>query len=97
VFATRFLSGSHHAPAGAPSRAGGDDVLVRACGSVGSVIVYNGSVVHGHGPNDTDRPRRSIQGAYIRRSATSGFGLASRMRAETLERIGPISKNLIGV
>ena len=42
--------------------------LVSACGPAGSVIVYNGSVWHGHGPNHTDKARRSIQGAYIRRT-----------------------------
>jgi hypothetical protein len=45
-----------------------EPILVPACGPAGSVIVYNGSVWHGHGPNYTGAPRRSIQGAYIRRT-----------------------------
>jgi ectoine hydroxylase-related dioxygenase (phytanoyl-CoA dioxygenase family) len=67
------------------------------CGPAGSMIVYNGSVLHGHGANRTDRPRRSIQGAYIRRDVTSWIDLASRMRPETLDRIGPMAKYLLGL
>ena len=94
--ATRFLPASHH-------RAGGDEMpsfaesaLMPVCGPRGAAIVYNGSVVHGHGPNLTDSPRRSIQGAYIRREA-SGFGLASRMSQDTKRRIGPPAEYLIAV
>ncbi|HUQ53285.1 MAG TPA: phytanoyl-CoA dioxygenase family protein [Gammaproteobacteria bacterium] len=89
--ATRFVPCSQHAaerpPCGEP---------VPACGPAGSVIVYNGSVWHGHGANTTDRPRRSIQGAYIRRDAV-GFAIAARMRPETLDRIGPLARQLLAV
>jgi ectoine hydroxylase-related dioxygenase (phytanoyl-CoA dioxygenase family) len=69
--------------------------LVPACGPAGSVIVFNGSVWHGHGSNHTDTPRRSIQGSYIRRTETSGENLPARMRPETLHRIGPLAKYLL--
>jgi len=71
--------------------------LVQACGPAGSVIVFNGSVWHGHGPNLTDNPRRSIQGAYIRRTEASGETLPARMRPETLIRIGPLARYLLTV
>jgi hypothetical protein len=71
--------------------------LVPARGPAGSVIVFNGSVWHGHGPNLTDSPRRSIQGAYIRRTETSGETLPARMRPETLDRMGALSKYLLAV
>ena len=70
--------------------------LVRACGTSGSVIVFNGSVWHGHGPNLTDT-RRSVQGAYIRRSETSGETLPARMRPETLDRIGALARYLLSM
>ena len=70
---------------------------VAACGAAGSVIVFNGSVWHGHGPNLTGAPRRSIQGAYIRRLETSGETLPARMRPETLGRIGALAKYLLTV
>ena len=89
--ATRFVPGSQLS-AERPTF----DVSVPACGPAGSVIVYNGSVWHGHGANATDRPRRSIQGAYIRRDAR-GFDLAARMRPETLARIGPVARELLAV
>jgi len=66
-----------------------------ACGDAGSVIVYNGSVWHGHGANVTNHARRSIQGAYIRRDAKSGGNLPDRMRPDTLARIGDLAKYLI--
>ncbi len=89
--ATRFVPASQHAVA-QPSI----EDSVPACGPAGSIIVYNGSAWHGHGANATDRPRRSIQGAYIRRDA-EGFGLAARMRPETLARIGPLARHLLAV
>lgn len=68
-----------------------------ACGPAGSMIVYDGSVWHGHSANRSGEPRRSIQGAYLRRDATSGFNLAARMRPETLARIGPLARHLLDV
>jgi hypothetical protein len=54
------------------------------------MIVYNGSVWHGHTANRSDTPRRSIRGAYIRREARSGTDLPARMRPETISRLGAI-------
>jgi Phytanoyl-CoA dioxygenase (PhyH) len=69
--------------------------LVRACGPAGSIIVFNGSVWHGHGANETDEPRRSIQGAFIRRTDKSGVNQPARMRPETLDRLSPLAKYLL--
>ena len=93
--ATLFAAGSHESQADAANEA--PERLTPACGPPGSVIVYNGSVWHGHGTNETGEPRRSIQGAYIRREEKSGIDLPSRMRAETLERISPLAKYLLAV
>lgn len=71
--------------------------LVPACGPAGSVIIFNGSAWHGHGANRTDTPRRSIQGAYIRRSEISGANLPDRMLPETLGRLSPLAKYLIAI
>jgi hypothetical protein len=96
--ATQFLPGSHNSQA-----AGGDCLdtanagsrLISACGEAGSLIVYNGSVLHGHGVNLTGECRRSIQGAFIRRTEKSSTNLPSRVHAETLERIGPLARYLV--
>src|SRR5882672_10888646 len=75
--ATRFVPGSHEwpaIPAGLPAgRMAHHAGQVLATGRAGSVIIYNGSVWHGHTANSTGEPRRSIQGAYIRRYAPSGI------------------------
>ncbi|HLA11513.1 MAG TPA: phytanoyl-CoA dioxygenase family protein [Pyrinomonadaceae bacterium] len=70
---------------------------VLACGPAGSVIVYNGSVWHGHTSNHTDQPRRSIQGAYIRRETETAVNQAARIRLDTLRRIGSLAKYVLAV
>jgi ectoine hydroxylase-related dioxygenase (phytanoyl-CoA dioxygenase family) len=69
--------------------------FVPACGPAGSMVVFNGSMWHGHGANETDEPRRSIQGAFIRRTEKSGVDLPARMRSEILTRLGPLAKYLL--
>jgi ectoine hydroxylase-related dioxygenase (phytanoyl-CoA dioxygenase family) len=92
--ATRFWPGSHRLNLDDASEPPPESEIVAAEGPPGAVVVYNGSVRHGHGANRTNRARRSIQGAYIRRDAV-GFGLPARMRSTTLERLGPLAKYLI--
>jgi len=99
--ATRFVPGSHTWPAipgDTMSDPAADHVQqALACGPAGSVIVYNGSVWHGHSANRTTKPRRSIQGAYIRREVEPAVNQAARIRRETLGRIGPLAKYLLDV
>lgn len=89
--ATRFLPGSQ----GMSEAPGTLDDSAPACGSAGSMIIYNGSVWHEHGPNVTDAPRRSIQGAFIRRTDKAALDWRSRMRPETLTRLSPLAKYLL--
>ncbi|MFL6284307.1 MAG: phytanoyl-CoA dioxygenase family protein [Pyrinomonadaceae bacterium] len=99
--ATRFVPGSHEwatVPDGLMNDPQVDyEGQVVACAPAGSVIVYNGSVWHGHTANTSGEPRRSIQGAYIRREARSGGNLPARMHPETLARIGPLARYLLAV
>jgi len=99
--ATRFVPGSHLWPAVPPDLPGDlkadYPAQVLACGPAGSMIVYNGSVWHGHTVNRSGQPRRSIQGAYIRRDAEPGENLPARMLPETLARINPLAKYLLAV
>jgi ectoine hydroxylase-related dioxygenase (phytanoyl-CoA dioxygenase family) len=98
---TRFVPGSHKwstIPNDLMKDPSSDhEGQLLACGPAGSVIVYNGSVWHGHTANRTSEPRRSIQGAYIRRDAESRINLTARMRPETLARIGALAKYVLAV
>ena len=99
--ATRFVPGSHIGTT-IPGELANNQVAdkkcqVQACGPAGSIIIYNGSVWHGHAANHTNEPRRSIQGAYIRRDAQAGFNLAARMIPETLARMSPLAKYLLAI
>jgi len=98
--ATRFVPGSHlwsTAPPGPPDNRADYPGQVLACGPAGSMLVFNGSVWHGHTVNRSGQPRRSLQGAYIRRQAESGEHLPARMLPETLARISPLAKYLLAV
>jgi ectoine hydroxylase-related dioxygenase (phytanoyl-CoA dioxygenase family) len=95
--ATRFVPGSHlwpHAPDDLKDGAGDE---VRACGPAGSVIIFHGSVWHGHSANRSSRRRRSVQGAFIPREARAAIDQASRMWPETFERIGDLAKYILNV
>jgi len=70
---------------------------VQACCAAGSLIVFNGSVWHGHAPNTTDQPRRSIQGAFIPRDGKAWTDFAGRMSSDTRARLSPVARELLGV
>lgn len=99
--ATHFVPGSH-------KWSDPPDELVKGCvsnhenqvtayGTAGSMIVYNGSVWHGHSANSTEIPRRSIQGAFIRRETRSGENFHTRIKPETLARISPLARYLLDI
>ena len=96
---TRFIPGSHKWSRASIDRMTGlvadDERQVVATGSAGSVIVYNGSVLHGFTANRSDEPRRSIQGAYIRRDAESSIDWAVRLLPQTRERISSLAAYLL--
>jgi len=99
--ATQFSPGSHHRPAPPESTKGHfakyETQTVHACGQAGSVIVFNGSVWHGHSANTTGAPRRSIQGAFIPRAVPAGTDFSIRMGSETLARLGSLARYILAL
>lgn len=99
--ATLFVPGSHkwpHVPGDVmPDTTAEYDGQVSACGPAGSVVIYNGSVWHGHGANRTKQPRRSIQGAYIQRDDKQAIDQAARIRPDTRARISALAKYVLDV
>jgi Phytanoyl-CoA dioxygenase (PhyH) len=84
---TRFVPGSHRTT-GVPTDPDADQAgQVLALGARGSLVIYNGSVWHGHSANRTARPRRSIQGAYVPRSGVA----AVSCRPDTEARLGGLA------
>ena len=73
------------------------DKQVLACGSAGSLLVFNGSIWHGHTAHVSSEPRRSLQGAFIPRDGHAATDFAARMRRETRERIGPLARYVLAL
>ena len=71
--------------------------LVSACGPAGSLLVFNGSTWHGQGVNGSNRPRRSLQGAFIPRGGRASTDFCRRMRAETRARLGPVAHHVLAM
>ena len=99
--ATRFVPGSHRwlaAPEDSTSdvRAEDDDEVL-ACGSAGSLLVFNGSAWHDHSANTSSGPRRSIQGAFIPRDGRAWVDFAARMQPETRARLGPLARSVLAL
>ncbi len=99
--ATRFVPGSHLELSDPgkfmsdATKAREDEVL--ACGPAGSMIIFNGSVWHGHTANRSPRRRRSLQGHFIPRNARSSVDHGARIRPAVLERIGSLANYVLGV
>lgn len=99
--ATRFVPGSHEwttVPGDVMEDATSNhEREVVAGGAAGSVILFNGSVWHGHTANRSDAPRRSIQGYFIRRDDESGFNWDGRILPQTRARLSPLAEYLLAV
>jgi len=96
--ATRLVPGSHRwvsTPEDTVSDLRADcPGQVLACGTVGSLLVFNGSTWHGHTANASNGPRRSLQGAFIPQDGRAGTDFAARMRPETRSRLSTLALQL---
>jgi len=90
--ATCFVPGSHRAGAGAE--------VVLATAPAGSLIVYDGAVLHGFSANTSATDRRSIQGSFVTRSLpptrtarANPAAATSRATCSTIRRMPPSASN----
>jgi hypothetical protein len=98
---TRFVPGSHRW-SGTPEDTMLDvraahEAEVLACGSAGSLLVFNGSAWHGHTANTSNWPRRSIQGAFIPRGGRAATDFEARMQPETRARLGSLAHTVLAL
>jgi ectoine hydroxylase-related dioxygenase (phytanoyl-CoA dioxygenase family) len=95
--ATRFVPGTHssgRAPDLADPRAlHPQEVLALA--RAGSCIVYDGRVWHGYTAHTSGCPRRSIQGAFVRRGENVGIRWRDRLEPVVRARLSPLARELL--
>jgi hypothetical protein len=98
--ATRFVPGSHlwmdTPDARMPDALAAHARQTLACGPAGSLLVFNGSVWHGHTANTSTAPRRSVQGAFIPRGGRAATDFAARVSSETHARLSPVARHVLG-
>ena len=70
---------------------------VQVCGVAGSLLIFNGSTWHGHTANASNRPRRSIQGAFIPRERRGATDFAARMQPETSARLSSLAHTVLAL
>jgi ectoine hydroxylase-related dioxygenase (phytanoyl-CoA dioxygenase family) len=78
--ATRFLPASARLTELPPGLA--ETNFEHACGPAGALLLFDGSVWHGHGANITSGLRRSVQGALIPKAATAAIDHRHAVRPE---------------
>jgi hypothetical protein len=90
--ATRFIAGSQNRP-----RPPADAVACDACGRAGAMLIFDGTTWHGHGENRTDRPRRSIQGAFIPQDHTAAYCWADELSVAQANALPADARRLLSL
>jgi ectoine hydroxylase-related dioxygenase (phytanoyl-CoA dioxygenase family) len=70
---------------------------VTLLGPAGTVVVFNAHLWHGGTRNTTQRPRRALHSYFCRRGRKQQLDQRAYLRPETLARLGPAARHILGV
>lgn len=98
---TRVVPGSHRSGQ-LPGQALGDPWAphpgeVKLLGQAGTVVIFNAHLWHGGTRNTTPRPRRALHSYFCRRGRKQQLDQQAYLRPETLARLSPAARHILGV
>ena len=70
---------------------------VKVLGEAGTVVIFNSHLWHGGTRNVTDRPRRALHSYFCRRGLKQQLDQRAHARPETLARLSPAARYILGV
>ena len=99
--ATRVVPGSHRS-AQLPREVMADPTgphpsEVKILGRAGTVVIFNSHLWHGGTVNVTGQPRRALHSYFCRRGLKQQLDQRAYMRPETLARLSPAARYVLGV
>lgn len=98
---TRVVPGSHRSGR-LPGQALADPWAphpgeVKLLGQAGTVVIFNAHLWHGGTGNTTRRPRRALHSYFCRRGRKQQLDQRAYLRPETLARLSPAARHILGV
>jgi ectoine hydroxylase-related dioxygenase (phytanoyl-CoA dioxygenase family) len=98
---TRVVPGSHRS-AQLPGQVLADPWApypgeVQVLGQAGTVVVFNAHLWHGGTLNTTRQPRRALHSYFCRRGRKQQLDQRAYLRPETLARLSPAARHILGV
>ena len=98
---TRVVPGSHRSGQ-LPGQALADPWAphpgeVKLLGQAGTVVIFNAHLWHGGTRNITQRPRRALHSYFCRRGRKQQLDQRAYLRPETLARLSPAARHILGV
>ncbi len=98
---TRVVPGSHRSGQ-LPGQALADPWTphpgeVKLLGQAGTVVIFNAHLWHGGTGNTTRRPRRALHSYFCRRGRKQQLDQRAYLRPETLARLSPAARHILGV
>ena len=70
---------------------------VTLLGQAGTVVIFNAHLWHGGTQNTTRRPRRALHSYFCRRGRKQQLDQQAYLRPETLGRLSPAARHILGV